>query len=100
MHPSDPWPLPGHPEAMKKSYRRDYFHTSAWKGNSAKFVRWAFSEIATVFRGPPCGERDIADTRRRTVPPPLEPRPASLVFTLLVARSKAGKTAALIHRSA
>jgi len=29
IHPSDPWPLPGHPEAMKKSYRRDYFHTSA-----------------------------------------------------------------------
>jgi hypothetical protein len=21
---------------MKKSYRRDYFHTSAWKGNSQK----------------------------------------------------------------
>src|SRR5215216_3774687 len=38
IHPSDPWPLPGHPEAMKKSYRRDYFHTSAWKGNSAKFA--------------------------------------------------------------
>jgi hypothetical protein len=35
-----------------------------------------FSEATTVFRGPPCGERDIADTRRRTVPPPLEPRPA------------------------
>jgi hypothetical protein len=35
-----------------------------------------FSEATTVFRGSPCGERDIADTRRRTVPPPLEPRPA------------------------
>src|SRR5215213_5329127 len=28
IHPSDSWPLPGHPETMKKSYRRDYFHTS------------------------------------------------------------------------
>src|SRR5215203_1097601 len=28
IHPSDPWPLPGHPEAMKMSCRRDYFHTS------------------------------------------------------------------------
>ena len=28
--------MPGHPEAMKKSYRRDYFHTSAWKWNSPK----------------------------------------------------------------
>ena len=27
--PSVPWPLPGHPETMKKSYRRDYFHTGA-----------------------------------------------------------------------
>src|SRR5215204_1570632 len=28
IHPSVPWPLPGHPEAMKMSCRRDYFHTS------------------------------------------------------------------------
>jgi hypothetical protein len=28
-----------------------------------------FSEVGTVFSRPPCGERDIADTRRRTVPP-------------------------------
>jgi hypothetical protein len=27
IHPSDPWPLAGHPEAMKMSL--DYFHTSA-----------------------------------------------------------------------
>jgi hypothetical protein len=40
-----------------------------------------FSEATTVFRGPPCGARDIADTRRRTVPPPLESRPASFVVT-------------------
>src|SRR5215211_1324604 len=30
----------------------------------------------TLFRRPPCGEKDIQDTRRRTVPPLLEPRPA------------------------
>src|SRR5215203_5080396 len=47
IHPSDPWPLPGHPEAMKMSCRRDYFHTSAEKGYSRKFgvasdpPRWA-----------------------------------------------------------
>ena len=29
IHPSDPWPLPGHPEAMKMSRRQGYFHTSA-----------------------------------------------------------------------
>jgi hypothetical protein len=39
IHPSDPWPLPGHPEAMKKSYRRDYFHTSAWNKNSRNFAK-------------------------------------------------------------
>jgi hypothetical protein len=38
IHPSDPWPLEGHPEAMNMSFRRDYFHTSAWKGNSPKFA--------------------------------------------------------------
>jgi hypothetical protein len=37
LHPSDPWPLPGHPEAIKMSCRRAYFHASAWKGNSPKF---------------------------------------------------------------
>src|SRR5215218_151355 len=36
IHPSDPWPLPGHPEAMKMGCRRVYFHTSAWKKISAK----------------------------------------------------------------
>ena len=75
-------------------------HPSAWKVDSQEFACKVFSEVATVFSRPPCGERDIADTRRRTVPPPLEARPAFLVFTLLVACSKAGKTAALIHRSA
>jgi hypothetical protein len=43
--------LPGHPEAMKKSYRRDYFHTSAWKGNSAKFAFWGFSEVKLSLYG-------------------------------------------------
>ena len=39
IHPSDPWPLAGHPEAMKMSCRRQgYFHTSAWKENSQKFA--------------------------------------------------------------
>jgi hypothetical protein len=28
IHPSDPWPLPGHPEAMKMSCRQGYFHIS------------------------------------------------------------------------
>src|SRR5215208_2852423 len=28
LHPSDPWPLAGHPEAMKMSCRRAYFHAS------------------------------------------------------------------------
>ena len=50
IHPSDPWPLAGHPEAMKKSYRRDYFHTSAWKVDSANFVITAFSEVAPGLR--------------------------------------------------
>src|SRR5215213_6800417 len=27
IHPSDPWPLPGHPEAMKMGCRGGYFHT-------------------------------------------------------------------------
>ena len=30
IHRSDPWPLAGHPEAMKMSCRPDYFQTSAW----------------------------------------------------------------------
>jgi hypothetical protein len=55
---------------------------SAWKVSSANyFALTEFSELVTVFSHPPCGERDVADTRRRTVPPPLEPRPASLVVT-------------------
>src|SRR5215218_6925242 len=61
IHPSDPWPLAGHPEAMKKSYRRDYFHTSAWKGNSQKLdfrvIRYARMVLSTVSSGqgrPPC----------------------------------------------
>jgi hypothetical protein len=29
IHPSVPWPLPGHPEAMKMSCYHGYFHTSA-----------------------------------------------------------------------
>src|SRR5215216_7037032 len=51
------------------------------KMNSPKFACKVFWEAATVFSHSPCGERDIADTRRWTVPPPLEPRPASLVVT-------------------
>src|SRR5215212_6152599 len=47
IHPSDPWPLAGHPEAMKKSYRRDYFHTSAWKVNSPK-LDFRFTEFYEV----------------------------------------------------
>ena len=27
IHPSVPWPLPGHPEAMKMSRCQGYFHT-------------------------------------------------------------------------
>jgi hypothetical protein len=48
IHPSDPWPLPSHPEAMKMSCRRGYFHTSAWKRNSANFAFWGFSEVRTA----------------------------------------------------
>src|SRR5215212_6859821 len=51
IHPSDPWPLPGHREAMKKSYRRDYFHTSAWKGDSQKFAKKKSSAFARVLVG-------------------------------------------------
>jgi hypothetical protein len=54
------------------------------EGGSAKldFRFTEFYEVATVFIRLPCGERYIADTRRRTVPPPLlESRPASLVVT-------------------
>jgi hypothetical protein len=29
IHPSDPWPLPGHPETMKMETPQGYFHTSA-----------------------------------------------------------------------
>ena len=54
---------------------------SAHKWNSANFACTEFSEAATEFSHAPCGERDIPDTRRRTVPPPLEPRPASSVVT-------------------
>jgi hypothetical protein len=38
IHRSEPWPLAGHPETMKMSRRRVYFHTSAWKKSSAKFL--------------------------------------------------------------
>src|SRR5215211_3302952 len=51
-------------------------HRSAWNRNSAKFACKEFSQAATVFSDPPMWERDIPDTRRRTVPPPLELRPA------------------------
>src|ERR671913_2537244 len=50
-----------------------FIHPSSWNRNSRKlnFAFTEFSEVATVFRGPLCGERDIPDTRRRTVPPPI-----------------------------
>jgi hypothetical protein len=59
---------------------------SAWKVDSANFRFTEFSEVTTVFSRSPCGERDILDTRRRTVPPPRTP---SGVFGCypLVARS-------------
>ena len=33
IHPSDPWPLPGHPEAMKMSYRQGYLHCENMGGD-------------------------------------------------------------------
>src|SRR5215218_8902683 len=44
IHPSDPWPLPGHPEAMKMGCRRVYFHTSAWG-----ILRTSHSRSSTKF---------------------------------------------------
>src|SRR5215217_1586948 len=41
-------------------------HPSAWKVNSQKFACNVLSEAATVFSHLPCGQRYIADTRRRT----------------------------------
>src|SRR5215216_8171223 len=43
---------------------------SPWKIKSQKFGRKVFLEAAAVFSHSPCGERDIADTKRRTIPPP------------------------------
>jgi hypothetical protein len=45
IHPSGPWPLAGHPEAMNMSCCRDHFHTSAWKVGSANFALTEFSDI-------------------------------------------------------
>jgi hypothetical protein len=45
IHPSVPWPLPGHPEAMKMETPQGYFHISAWKWNSANFAFTEFSEV-------------------------------------------------------
>jgi hypothetical protein len=56
-------------------------HRTPQKGHSAKFACKVFSEVDTVFSCPPLEERVILDTRRRTVPPPHEPRPAFLVVT-------------------
>jgi hypothetical protein len=52
IHPSDPWPLAGHPEAMKMSL--DYFHTSAYKRNNANFAFTEFCEVRLreVLRSP------------------------------------------------
>jgi hypothetical protein len=50
------------------------------KVNSPKFGCMGSRKLQ-LFLAAPCGERDIADTRRRTVPSPLELRPASLVVT-------------------
>jgi hypothetical protein len=33
IHPSVPWPLPGHPEAMKMSSHQDYFHCENMGGD-------------------------------------------------------------------
>jgi hypothetical protein len=33
IHPSDPWPLAGHPEAMKMSCRQGYFHCENMGGD-------------------------------------------------------------------
>ena len=53
--------LGGPPRSYEKSYRRDYFHTSAWKGNSQKLdfrvIRYARMVLSTVSSGqgrPPC----------------------------------------------
>src|SRR5215208_7638326 len=36
---------------MKKSYRRDYFHTSAWQRNSPKFACGLLDKVAWVRGG-------------------------------------------------
>jgi hypothetical protein len=38
IHPSVPWPGIGHPEAMKMSCRRHYFHISAYEVNVLNFT--------------------------------------------------------------
>jgi hypothetical protein len=51
---SDPWPLAGHPEAMKMSCRQGYFHTSTQKMNSANFALTEFSEVRRFFGALTC----------------------------------------------
>src|SRR5829696_10353551 len=70
---------------------RALIHRSAWKGNSPKVACKVFSEAATVFSRLPCGERDIPDTRRRTVPPSIRTPSGVLPCYPLVAFSKDGQ---------
>jgi hypothetical protein len=48
---------------------QEAWRISLVKAYSLECVEGVFSVAATVFSHPPCGERDFADTRRRTVGP-------------------------------
>src|SRR5829696_6694694 len=67
------WPPHPPSEEQRSGLLLTLIQRSAWEGNSANFALTQFSEVATVFSSPPCGERDIADTRRRAVPPSKNP---------------------------
>jgi hypothetical protein len=60
--------------------------------NSAKLAFKVFYEGATVFSHAPCGERDIADARRRTVPPSIRTPSGVLSCYPLVAFSSSKDT--------
>jgi hypothetical protein len=86
------WPVCGAPNGSKRSVSAALRATPRARPRLFRqSLQGEFSEIGTVFSHPPCGERDIADTRRRTVPLQENPVRRSLSCYPLVARSKASQ---------